>query len=44
MARLTMAYLSLFLSPNEIPPIAQENKYLWIFSYFTMKLYIVCTH
>ena len=37
-----------FLSPKEILPIAQENKYLWIFqenvSYFIMKMYVVCTH
>ena len=25
-------------------PIAQENKYLGIFSYFIMKLYVVCTY
>ena len=33
-----------FFSPYKILPIAQENKYLIIFSYFIMKLYIVCTH
>ena len=33
-----------FLSPHEILPIAQENKYLRKFSYFIVKLYVVCTH
>ena len=33
-----------FQSPYKILPIAQENKYLGIFSYFIMKLYVVCTH
>ena len=33
-----------FLSPYEILPIAQENKYLRKFSYFVVKLYVVCTH
>ena len=33
-----------FFSPYKILPIAQENKYLWIFSYFIMELYVVCTH
>ena len=33
-----------FLSPYEIRPIAQENKYLWKFSYFIITLYVVCTH
>ena len=28
----------------KILPIAQENKYLGIFSYFIMELYVVCTH
>ena len=40
----TMANLNLFLSHYEILIIAQENKYFGNFSYFTMKLYIVCTH
>ena len=40
----TMANSNLFLSPNEIPLIAQESKYLEKFSYFIMKLYVVCTH
>ena len=31
-------------SPYKILPIAQENKYLIIFSYFIMELYVVCTH
>ena len=30
--------------PYDILPIAQENKYLWIFSYFIIKLYVVSTH
>ena len=33
-----------FFSPYKILPIAQENKYLGIFSYFITKLYVVCTH
>ena len=33
-----------FYSPYKILPIAQENKYLGIFSYFIMELYVVCTH
>ena len=33
-----------FFSPYKILPIPQENKYLGIFSYFTMELYVVCTH
>ena len=33
-----------FFSPYKILPIAQENKYLMIFSYFIMELYVVCTH
>ena len=33
-----------FLSPCEILPIAQENKYSGKFSYFIMKLCVVCTH
>ena len=40
----TMANSNLFLSPYEILLIAQENKYLGKFSYFIMKLYVVCTH
>ena len=40
----TMANWNSFLSPYEILPIAQENKHLRIFSYFIVKLYIVCTH
>ena len=40
----TMANLNSFLSPCEILPIAQENKYLRNFSYFIVKLYVVCTH
>ena len=33
-----------FFSPYKILPIAQENKYLGIFSYFITELYVVCTH
>ena len=33
-----------FFSPYKILPIGQENKYLGIFSYFIMELYVVCTH
>ena len=40
----TMANSNSFLSPSEILPIAQENKYLRKFSYFIVKLYVVCTH
>ena len=40
----TMANSNLFLSPNEILPIAQENRYLRKFSFFIIKLYVVCTH
>ena len=40
----TVANSNSFLSPYEILPIAQENKYLRKFSYFIVKLYVVCTH
>ena len=40
----TMANSNSFLSPYEILPLAQENKYLGKFSYFIVKLYVVCTH
>ena len=40
----TMASSNLFLSTYEILPITQENKYLGKFSYFIMKLYVVCIH
>ena len=40
----TMANSNSFLSPYEILPIAQENKYLRKFSYFIVKMYVVCTH
>ena len=40
----TMADSNLFLSPYKILPISPENKYLKKFSYFIMKLYVVCTH
>ena len=40
----TMANSNSFLSPNEILPLAQENKYLGKFSYFIMQLYVACTH
>ena len=33
-----------FFNPYKILPIAQENKYLEIFSYFIMELYVMCTH
>ena len=33
-----------FFSPTKILPLAQENNYLGIFSYFIVKLYVVCTH
>ena len=39
-----MAYSNSFLSPYEILPIAQENKYLGKVSYSIMKLYVVCTN
>ena len=40
----TMANSKSFLNPYEILPIAQENKYLRKFSYFIVKLNVVCTH
>ena len=40
---VTMANSDSFFSPYETLPIAQENKYLGIFSYLIMKLYVVCT-
>ena len=40
----TMTKSDSFLSPCEVLPIAQENKYLRKFSNFIMKLYVVCTH
>ena len=40
----TLANSNSFLSPYEILLLAQENKYLGKFSYFIMKLYVVCTH
>ena len=40
----TMAYLNSFLSPYEILPIDQENKYLGKFCHFIMKLYVEFTH
>ena len=40
----TMANSNSFFSPYEILPIAQENEYLRKFSYFIVKLYVVCTH
>ena len=39
-----MANSNSFLSPYEILPTAQENKYLGKFSYFIMKLYVVYIH
>ena len=44
MARLPLAYWNSFLSPYEILPITQENKYLGKFSDFIMNLYVVFTH
>ena len=40
----TVDYSNSFFSPYKILPIAQENKYLGIFSYFIMELYVVYTH
>ena len=40
----TVANSNSLLSPDEILSIAPENKYLWKFSYFIMKLYVVCIH
>ena len=40
----TMANSNSFLIPYEVLPIAQENKYLGKFSYFIVKLYVVCIH
>ena len=40
----TMANSNSFLSPYKVLPIAQENKYLGKYSYFIVKLYVVCTH
>ena len=40
----TMAKSNYFLSPKEILPIAQENKYTVKYSYVIMKLYVVYTH
>ena len=41
--RLPWKIRTRFLSPYEILPVAQENKYLGKFCYFIMKLYVVCT-
>ena len=40
----TMANSNSVLSPYEILPMDQENKYLRMLSYFIMKLYVVSTH
>ena len=40
----TMANSNSVLSPYEILPIDQENKYLRKLSHFIMILYVVCTH
>ena len=40
----TMANSNSVLSPYRIFPLTQENKYCWKFSYFIMRLYVVCTH
>ena len=42
--RMSHANSNLFLSPYEILPIAPEKLYFRKFSYFIMKLYVVCTH
>ena len=39
-----MANSNSFLSPNEIPLVAQENKYIVIFLFFIMKLYVCTLH
>ena len=44
MACLPWMIQTRFLSPYEILPTAQENKYLRKISNFIMKLYVVCTH
>ena len=44
MLRLPWLTRNRFLSPYEILPIAQENKYSRKVSYFIRKLYVVCTH
>ena len=41
---LTMANSNSFLSPFEILPTAQENKYLGKFYHLIRKLYVVCIH
>ena len=40
----TMDDSKTFFSSYKILPIAHENKYLGIFSYFIMELYVVYTH
>ena len=40
----TMANSNSLFSPYKILPKAHENIYLRMFSYFIMKLYVVCTH
>ena len=40
----TLADSNSFFSRYKILPIAQEKKYLGIFSYFITELYVVCTH
>ena len=44
MTRLSWMIQTLVFSPYKILPIAQENKYLMIFSYSIMELYVMCTH
>ena len=44
MARLPWMIRTRGLSPKEILPIAQENKYLGTFPCSIMKLYVECTH
>ena len=40
----TTANSNSFLSPYEILPLAQGKQIFRKFSYFIMKLYVVCTH
>ena len=40
----TIADSNLVLNPFEILPIAPENTYLRKFSYFIIKLYVMCAH
>ena len=40
----TLANSNSFFSPYKILQIAQENKYLGIFFWFIMELYVECTY